>query len=319
MSVVLGTQPYPFWTRNFVHCLLNLDKCHCTVETLKCDCIFLKIETHPFKSENCSTLFDSSDFFFNPSQHWCSEDLYVDTILNFKDNWHLFSVVQDATQLCLHVRLMLFQNLIRKHDFLAFLKSIQKVPAVETEYSCVLMFILQHSSDINFTTWILPKHKFAVASKSKTNHKYFSAEHIEMKSVCIGGGKYSTFLFDDLKKYALNSTKRNFSKFRFKAYVSKSDTLVSETDNLFANYPLHLLIPNLTIPDLRVIAACHGIYLHSKQHLAHIQNTILEHTCTECSEYACEFEPIDEDKILMHKKMSNLKAVKKYQDLNHES
>jgi hypothetical protein len=71
-------------------------------------------------------------------------------------------------------------------------------------------------------------------------------------------------------------------------------------------------VTKLTIPDLWVIAACHGVYLHSKQHLTHIQNTILEHKCTGCSEYVCVFEPVNEEKNLVQKKASNLKAVKKW-------
>jgi hypothetical protein len=91
-----------------------------------------------------------------------------------------------------------------------------------------------------------------------------------------------------------------------------------EREDLIVNYPLHLLVTKVTIPHLRVIAACHGIYIHSKQHLVHIQNTILDHTCTVCSDYVCIFEPVNEEKILLQWRISNLHAVKNYQQKNLE-
>src|SRR6266516_706958 len=125
----------------------------------------------------------------------------------------------------------------------------------------------------------------------------------------VGGGS-SSFALEDLQEYFLpeNASSQGTS-FRFNDYILQSE--IGQLEDLVAcDIPIHLLITKLPIKVLQKVAACHGIYTHSKQQLADIQNAICNHMCEDCHSYAAVFELADENK----KKGAHLKAVKKYQE-----
>jgi hypothetical protein len=204
---------------------LKQDKCYFAVEILKCDRYLSKLDIGHYHPEIYHIIyFGSIDCFFKSGHYSCFTNLYVDIESNLKYHLHLFSIVQDPTELCLKVKLMFFRNILRKNDFLALMKSIQRVPSLENEIALLLIFILQHFStfQIHFKLFSMMKtwSKYKIAFKTKFNH-YHSLNHSEVKTDYIGGGKACILSFENLKTYALNNTNRKFSKYRYKSYVSK--------------------------------------------------------------------------------------------------
>jgi hypothetical protein len=136
---------------------------------------------------------------------------------------------------------------------------------------------------------------------------------------CFGGGKINTFMFDDLRQYSVQDYHANYATFKFNSYILTVDANMldtSENSYLIANLPLDTLLPHLSIANMRVVAASHNIFLHSKLHHKEIQSTILGHACTVCPSYVTVFEPIDTERKSQEKRFSNLKAVQKYQSQN---
>jgi len=149
----------------------------------------------------------------------------------------------------------------------------------------------------------------------------YENQHSEINVDCIGGGKINSFSFDELKLYSLQNYTENYAMFKFHSYVSEIDAVAMSTNSLLIiNLPLNLLVTRLTVSNLRAIASSHGIFLHStKMHHTDIQAAILAHTCSNCSTFVSNFEPVNEEKKAEQRKLSNLNAVRKYQKKNSET
>jgi hypothetical protein len=55
------------------------------------------------------------------------------------------------------------------------------------------------------------------------------------------------------------------------------------------NIPLNILIPKLAIADLKAIAKCHQLTVHSKIKIQDIQAILSNHICHKCEEYITAF------------------------------
>ncbi|KAF8239867.1 hypothetical protein L208DRAFT_1235800 [Tricholoma matsutake] len=108
----------------------------------------------------------------------------------------------------------------------------------------------------------------------------------------------------------------NAQKFKFISYLTQLEATELQISNaafVSGNIPLNLLAPKLAIADLKVIAKCHQITVHSKIKIQDLQNIISNHVCHKCEEYITAFELISNSELDAKKQAAQLKAVQKYQ------
>jgi hypothetical protein len=157
-----------------------------------------------------------------------------------------------------------------------------------------------------FPFLIYDKKDFQLVSSSYLNVPYF-----------IGGG-FMYFSYEELQPYFIKNNIQRVNvnnQFKFVRYISKEeyDATYAQINTIFgciiscAN-----LLPKFTIYELRNVAACHGIVLHSRMRSSDIQSVIHAHICNDCKEYIFLFELIDAG-LFVKSKVDNLMAVKKYQ------
>src|SRR6266487_3031250 len=92
----------------------------------------------------------------------------------------------------------------------------------------------------------------------------------------VGGGS-SSFSLEDLQEYFLpENASTHLTSSSAKAYRLQSE-LGDLKDLVACDIPIHLLSTKLPIKELHKIAACHGIFTHSKMRLADIQNALCNH------------------------------------------
>jgi len=162
-----------------------------------------------------------------------------------------------------------------------------------------------------------------------------------------GGGKLNEFSYEQLKPYVLKKGSfENHIKLKFTSYVLTDKTSLHSTESSICvnDDCLKVVTPKLTIVSLKIIAANHSIYFHSKINHKTLQNAIEDHVCDNCATYISIFELVDnvkteKQKVLLHKaaiekskarnqqkyQKQKLAAVKKYQlrndtkhrELNH--
>ena len=258
---------------------------------MKLDIHSLKIAIH----DNQTCLKQSNLCFFFTK-------LYVSILLNLGDHLHIFYCVQNCVQQCQFVKLKLLQNLLRKHDYVAYLKSVKADPKIENGTYLWLMFLIYH-----ILAWRILKNLYQTIFFYKLSVSRATNIIIE-KFGYIGGGKVQTFSSDELKPYILSTYMKKCSNFKFHSYVPKQTVSSFDSYNISTKYPLALLVPKLTVPDLRIIAACHGLYTHSKSHLVSIQERLINHECNGCSEHISIFEPVVDKDVLHKNKLNNFES-----------
>ena len=222
--------------------------------------------------------------------------------------------VQNIAEMCSYIKLKLHQNMIRRHGFIIYIKSSMNLLNIENGCYWWLWLLLNHNA-----TLISTKYSSAV---SFSFHGYvIQNENIIVNTNVpfIGGGRANSFSYDELMLNALNHSPVQSTHFKFHSYVLQNEALSSDSwknSYLIVNHPLHLLIPKLAIPELKLIALAHGIFAHSKSKRLTFETLILNHVNCVCPAYISVFEPLqlDEEKnIVAQRKLANLKAVHKYQ------
>ena len=240
-----------------------------------------------------------------------------------------FILQRDFIQVkCQEINLKLKRNMFRKHDFLAYMKNINGAQVVMVNLIPVLCILVRyhilafHITGLNAVLYLYVKCMVYIISiinllicKFISCLKFSYSKPVKKyQSKIIGGGMSNTFTLDELSPYI--ATELNVStdtKFKFLSYITDvaATELQKNTDSpvLTCDLPLVNLIPKLAIADLKVIATCHNIPVHSKMKSQELQNAISKHTCKNCDSYSSVFGIIS-DKTRATK---NLEAVKKYQ------
>jgi hypothetical protein len=241
-------------------------------------------------------------------------ELYARIFLNMCVLLSEYHCTSSIANKCMYIKLKLQQNLFRKHDFRAYLKYITKQPILANGAILLFFLVLHH-----FLAFQMTAHY--ICNKTSKLHDIFKSENIpcsaDIDIECIGGGKASIFSFYELMPASTNNNaSMDAAKYKFHSYMPKSEALSldssAEKSLVIVNHPFELLIPKLTIANLKVIAAHHGILVHSKMNQASIQTAIQNHVCSNCAEFVSIFEFIDEAAIAIHKKTSSTRAVNKF-------
>src|SRR5271154_5902206 len=226
----------------------------------------------------------------------CILELCARILKNMHIHLNGFFYLQNIHEMCLFVKLKLHQNQMRRNDFIFHMKSLKSLLLVENK--CYLwILLLSHLLDLflmamyvfmikNSSSWYLDLHAFQNENVA-----------VETKTVFIGGGNMNTFSRDEIGSYILNYYPMNSIRFRFHSYMLKHEALALCSPNspyLLVDLPLPLLLPKLTVFQLKLVAAAHGLNVYSKEKSAVIKSAISDHMCISCSSYVSTFEPLDD-------------------------
>jgi len=132
-----------------------------------------------------------------------------------------------------------------------------------------------------------------------------------------GGGPYE-LNYDDLSCYS-DQVGKNM-KYFFYTYVLEAEKFLLESTDLIAisNIPLNIILPKLTVENLKLIAKSHKLKTQSKMKSQELQSIINEHMCENCESYVYIFQCIKNENKSDKHKVDLLKATKKYQTKNSE-
>ena len=187
------------------------------------------------------------------------------------------------------IGLKLKRNIIRKHDYAAMMKQGNGASAViiiPVQLTCSLL--IYHVAAFHLiVSYLVTGHNLPtyyvdrmITCAESTN---FNSNQVSLKSLkIIGGGISKIFTAEELQPFIDNSSTQ---KFKFISYLTQLEAAELNSSNaafVFGNIPLPLLATKLATTDLRVIAKCHQITVHSKTKLQDIQSILSNHVCHEC-------------------------------------
>jgi len=138
---------------------------------------------------------------------------------------------------------------------------------VASNTMCVLDLILILGVIWHCSTSVLfnmIKHIFNTYSEYfKVNLSVFQSSN----NSCIGGGKANIFTHSELFPSTEKTSMSFSSQYKFLSYILKkdaSDLTLVPISNTIVNCPLAKLTEKLSLANLKIIAACHNIFVHSK-------------------------------------------------------
>ena len=245
-------------------------------------------------------------------------ELYMRLLINF--NHYICTLLTENTsikQKCQRIKLKLMQSFILAHDFAVSIRQLQAhcVGNITLLHQLILHHYIQYTikflaellSYIHLKSYIHIKsytHVRQNISNTSNSYEYTRVNHIG------GGSKF--FSIAELSPYIQTNIVYENVKFCYKDYV-KTSQLYHGANIIQCSVPFAILLPKLTLDQLKVISASHGIFLSTRVSHADIQANINKHTCINCNHYISVFDIIDIKKLTQTKKMANVQAVKQYQ------
>ena len=135
----------------------------------------------------------------------------------------------------------------------------------------------------------------------------------------IGGGASELFSLAQLQPYIV----KNYIMikpsadvmYKFKSHHIQSKQVkeaVVENHTLLCNIPLSRFVTNLTIPNLKLVAAAHGIFIKSRTPLQEVLKIIQDHNCDDCQNCITAFKPAKS--LVSRRRAANVRAVRKYKN-----
>jgi len=133
-----------------------------------------------------------------------------------------------------------------------------------------------------------------------------------------GGGPSYELNYDDLSCYS-DQVKSNI-KYTFYTYVLETEKNLFESTDLIAisNISWNIILPKLTVENLKLIAKSHKLKVQSKMKSQELQSIINAHICENCDKYIYIFQCIKNENKSDKHKADLLRATKKYQTKNAE-
>ena len=128
-----------------------------------------------------------------------------------------------------------------------------------------------------------------------------------------GGGPSYGLNYEDLSGYS--DQIKSDMKYIFYTYALETEKNLFESSDLIAisNIPLNIILPQLTVENLKLIAKCHNLKTKSKMKSQELQSIINAHVCENCEKYIYIFQCIKNENKSEKHKADSLKATKKYQ------
>src|ERR1700722_691539 len=238
-------------------------------------------------------------------------ELYLRLTLNMWKLLDQFYYSQNVLSQCLHVKSKLFRALFRKHDFVVYMRSLQNISVFENGSILLVAFFLYHIFAFNII--------LNYGSRLRSNFTW-KVTMSGMDVQCIGGGQKNMFSLNELLSDPQDSQLNVL--FKFHDYVLEDEVLsmnLNQDSFVTMEVSFKKLISKLSISALRVIAEKHGVFIHSKMSRSGIEFSLSNHICFSCSNFVSIFEKIDLDVKENKRRLSNLMAVKKYQEKHGEN
>jgi hypothetical protein len=259
-------------------------------------------------------------------------ELYVRAFFTLLRLFDIISQRDLPSVKCQELGLRLKRNILRSHDFAALIKRIDGCSTIlNFAKYIVYLIIFHHASALQYfkfsikitRNWCIMILTLSVVffleldlPGFKPTQSFDQRNDLVIKNEILGGGPAGIFSAENLSSFAINEVNPG-GIYKYSDYVPESDvhTLQSiKSPTLLCKMPLTELISHLSIPNLKFIAQCHNIKIHSKSKSLEIQSIIESHKCKTCEEYVEIFQFIDEKDKTEKKKASNLESVKKYQE-----
>ena len=100
-----------------------------------------------------------------------------------------------------------------------------------------------------------------------------------------GGGPSYGLNYEDLSGYS--DQIKSDMKYIFYTYALETEKNLFESTDLIAisNIPLNIILPQLTVDNLKLIAKCHNLKTKSKMKSQELQSIINTHVCENCEKY----------------------------------
>ena len=263
-------------------------------------------------------------------------ELYVRAFLAFL---RLFTIITQRDLLsvkCQELDLKLKRNILTCHDFATLMNRIGGCSTtLNFAYYIVYLIIFHHMAALHYLkfsikitkNWCIMILALSVVFfleldlpgfKPTQSFKQYNDLVIENK--ILGGGPTGIFSAEKLSSFAINEVNPD-GIYKYSDYVPESEVYTLhniKSPTLLCKMPLTEFISQLSIPNLKFIAQCHNITIHSKSKSLEIQSIIESHKCKSCKEYIEIFEFIDEKDKTEKKKAINLNKSKKYQEKSPE-
>ena len=191
---------------------------------------------------------------------------------------------------------------------------------IKPKHICLLLYLL-------FWRILLHKHDYLIMQSNircwitmlpivKQYRKGYSLTH---QGHHIGGGISELFTYTQLLPYLLkNSMMIKPSAdlmYKFEGHHIETKQVredIAEEHALICSIPLDKFVTNLTIPNLKLVAAAHGIFIKSRTPLAEVIKIIQDHDCDQCQNFITVFKPAKS--LLSRRREANVRAVRKYKN-----
>ena len=235
-------------------------------------------------------------------------ELYVRAFLTLLRLFDIISQRDLPSVKCQELHLRLKRNVLRSHDFAALMKRIGGCSTILNFANYIVYLIIFHhvSAFQYFKFSIKTTKRLCIMILAltvvffleldlpgfKPTQSFNPHNDLVTKNEILGGGPAGIFSAEKLSEFAINEVNAG-GIYRYSNYVPESDdhTLQSiKSPTLLCKMPLTELISHLSIPNLKFIAQCHNITLHSKSKSLEIQSIIESHKCKSCEEYVEIFE-----------------------------
>jgi len=149
----------------------------------------------------------------------------------------------------------------------------------------------------------------------KSIHKSSGVVAVEATSVAtsIGGGKIFTFDAEQLSQYTQFGVCQKNAKYKFEKHMTKVEAqsyLNEDEDSIFCQLPMSLLITQLTLKQLKHVAALHNIHIAARTSMYNAREILGPHSCdNNCKLFGSIFK--------FHLSSTDRKRIR-YQNLSQE-
>ncbi len=252
-------------------------------------------------------------------------EFYIRTIFVILQSFDIVFENDFPLYKCLQINLTLRQHFYRRHDYkiladkLIFCSAICIHPtpifiklfinyifALQVIYICILEPVL---SPVLYLCDILICDTYYQITFYYKDLNYSEPETTK----ATGGGPSYGLNYNDLSGYS--DQVKSDKKYSFYTYILETEKNLFESTDLIAisNIPLDIILPQLTVENLKLIAKCHNLKTKSKMKSQELQSIINAHVCENCEKYIYIFQCIKNENKSEKRKADSLKATKKYQ------
>jgi hypothetical protein len=229
--------------------------------------------------------------YLTPHNRWWPPYLYQ---LNLCIISCSFSPVKSVSERCRQLKVIILQNMFKRHDFVVYQLLLCKVRRFT-----VLFTITSHISFAILPTCI------------PQNALPLPVNELHTAYTQIGGGRVPLFQLEEILSHVDISGKcfkpGNSLKFIGHKHKNVAEALYKGlNDHVYGNVPLTQILFKATVKDAKTVAKLHGVHVPSKSRAGEISSLFEEHSCALCKTHVSVFA--------LHAVKSNSEKCKQWYD-----